>query len=150
MAHAPNLTPAVYIIPMRKNGTEILMARRYNTGYEDGKYSLVAGHVDDGEMPLAAMVREAKEEAGITLDPAHMQYVHTMYREGPQGMRLDIFFTATEWDGDIENMEPHKCDDMSWFPLNAIPENTIPYIRRAIEHMKATQAFSELVLAEAQ
>ncbi len=42
----------------------ILMSLRKDTGYMDGFYSLCAGHVDEGETVLEAMVREAREEIG--------------------------------------------------------------------------------------
>lgn len=35
---------AVYLLLIKEN--QILLLKRANTGYEDGKYSLVAGHMD--------------------------------------------------------------------------------------------------------
>ena len=54
---------ASYLLLVRD--TEVLLSRRFNTGYEDGNYSLPAGHVDKGESVADALVREAKEEIGI-------------------------------------------------------------------------------------
>ena len=57
---------AVYLILIK--GNQILLLKRVNTGYEDGKYSLVAGHMDGNETIKQAMIREAREEAGIAIE----------------------------------------------------------------------------------
>ena len=124
------LIPSVYILPI-KDG-KILLSRRFQTGYEDGQYSLVAGHVDGGETMTQAIIREASEEAGMNIDGSDLKLVLTMHRYCGDHERIDLFFTAQNWQGEIQNMEPNKCDDLSWFPLNNLPENTIPYIRTAI------------------
>jgi 8-oxo-dGTP diphosphatase len=57
--------------------------------------------------------------------------------------RLDFFFEAKQWKGELRNMESEKCDDLSWFPINNLPENTIPYIREAIRCYREGILYSE-------
>lgn len=109
----------------------ILLLRRHNTGYADGQYSVVAGHLDGNEEVKTAMIREAREEAGIEITPAQLQVVGVMHRRANEE-RIDFFLVTTTWAGEILNKEPHKCDELAWYPLNALPQNTIPYIRTAI------------------
>lgn len=123
---------AVHLFLLR-NGDEVLLLRRANTGYEDGSHSVVAGHLDGGEEVVAAAIREAREEAGITLDPADLTVVGVMHRRADDGERIDFFLTATRWRGAVTNAEPHKCDELAWFPLDALPANVIPYVRRALD-----------------
>lgn len=59
----PRFPVAVHIFLLR--GEEVLLFRRCNTGYEDGKLSVVAGHVEPGEALTQAAIRETCEEVGL-------------------------------------------------------------------------------------
>lgn len=131
---------SVYLV-LIKDG-KVLLLRRANTGYEDGKYGLPSGHADGGESGSAATAREAKEEAGIDVDPGDLKFVHCMHRI-QNDERVDFFFAAEKWQGEPKNMEPEKCDDLSWFALDDLPANTIPYIKEAIEHSQKGIYYSQ-------
>lgn len=124
---------AVHLFLLR--GDAVLLLRRFNTGYEDGSYSVVAGHLDGGERVEQATVREAREEVGIDLDPAALEVVGVMHRRADDE-RIDWFLTAREWSGEPSNCEPNKCDELRWSPLDDLPENIIPYVRRALTNYR--------------
>ena len=131
---------SVYLILRRNN--EILFLLRKNTGYCDGLYGLVAGHVDEGEGAITAMVREAKEEAGIEILPDRLKPVHIMHRSEKRN-NVDIFFECSDWRGAICNREPEKCEALQFFSLDALPANSIEYIRRALKDISRGKFFSE-------
>ena len=125
-------------------GGKTLLLRRFNTGWRDGEYSLIAGHLDGGESVARAMVREAKEEGGIDVEENDLKVVHTMHRTNEIGIEYaDFFLTTEKWRGEPMIMEKDKCDDLSWFLLNELPENIIPYIKLALENTRAEVTFSE-------
>ena len=135
-----SIIPSVYALLLK--GDQILLLRRINTGFEDGNYGLVAGHVEADESITAALCREAKEEAGININPNELKFVHFMHRKSSDN-RADFFFVAEKWDGEISNNEPDKCDDLSWFPIDLLPSNTIAYVRHAIECYRKQIIYSE-------
>ena len=122
---------------------KILLQRRFQTGFEDGNYGVPSGHMDGNETPREACARECGEEIGLILKPDDLTVVHTMHRKASKDERIDFFMTASQYEGEVENMEPHKCDDLQWFPLNALPDNTIPYVRKAIEEYQKNVTYSE-------
>ena len=134
------LIPEVYLLLLERD--RILLLRRYRTGYEDGNYGLIAGHVDGNEPASAAMVREASEEAGVTIAPAALELCHVMHRRSDRES-VGFFFRCRRWSGEPYNREPHKCDDLRWFPTAALPGNTIPYVRQAITLSLAGRPYSE-------
>ncbi len=135
------LIVAVYLLFRKED--KILLLRRANTGYADGQYGLVAGHLDAGESLRQAAVREAKEESGVDIDEKNLILKTTMHRKKEEDERVGFFYEPTHWSGELRNIELDKCDDLRWFPLNELPENVIPYIRQAIECYKNGIIYSE-------
>ncbi len=125
------IIPSVYLILTKKD--KILLSRRYKTGYRDGYYSLPAGHLDGNETFKQGLIREAKEEIGTVVETADLELVHTMDRMILGNERADFFFTTKKWQGEPKIMEPEKCDDLSWFNINNLPENMVPYMKQAID-----------------
>lgn len=119
------------------------MQRRFQTGFEDGNYGVPAGHLDGDETAREGCAREIKEEIGIDLNPSDLKVVHVMHRKAALDERIDFFITANEYSGEITNCEPHKCDDLSWFPLDELPDNIVDYVKVAIEHYRRGEAYSE-------
>jgi 8-oxo-dGTP diphosphatase len=134
------LIASIYLI-LIDNG-KVLLLRRFNTGYEDGNYSLPAGHLDDNESLRDGLRREVREEIGIGVDTNVLKLVHVMHRREAD-IRIDFFYTTEAYTGKPFNAEPDRCDEVGWYPLDKLPENTIPYIRQAIEGYKSDSLYSE-------
>jgi len=114
-------------------GNQILLLRRYNTGFRDGEYSVPAGHIDGGESVRAAAAREALEEVAVRIAKEDIVFSSVMHRnEGDE--RVDFFFRVRLWDGEPFNREPDKCDDLRWVDIHALPENMVPYVRTALQN----------------
>lgn len=137
---APNTHVSSYLILKQDN--QILLGLRCNTGYCDGQYGFVSGNVEDKESATQAMVREAYEEAGIILDPADLKVVHILHRQSNR-LNVDIFFECSRWSGDITNCEVDKCEGLSFFPINALPSNTVTYLLDVLEHVSKGRFYSE-------
>jgi 8-oxo-dGTP pyrophosphatase MutT (NUDIX family) len=131
------LVAAVHLLLIREG--RILLLRRANTGYEDGNYSVIAGHLDGDETVYAAIQREACEEAAITIERDDLSMVGVLQRRAAMAgddERIDFFLAASDWSGVIQNAEPQKCDELAWFPLAGLPTNIIPYVRQALDNYR--------------
>jgi ADP-ribose pyrophosphatase YjhB (NUDIX family) len=135
------LIAAVYLVLIQDG--KVLLSRRFNTGYEDGNYSLPAGHLERGESLRQGLIREVREEIATILELEDINLEHVMHRKKKDHERLDFFFTTNHFAGEPKNAEPEKCDELSWFPLDTLPENTVPYVRQAIDCIRRRQSFSE-------
>lgn len=122
---------------------KVLLSRRFNTGYQDGDYGLPSGHVEQGEYSKAAAVREAQEEVGVLIVQNNLSFVHAMHRHCGDHERIEMFFAAEKWEGELVNAEPNKCDEIRWVRIDELPINTIPYIKLALEKFREGILYSE-------
>ncbi len=139
------VVPAAYVFLLRDGlaGPEVLLQLRRGTGYMDGHWAAAAaGHVERGETAYDAAEREAREEVGV--EGLDLQLVTAMQRTGggePIDERIDFFFTSYTWLGEPRIVEPEKCADMRWWPLEALPDPVVPHelaVLRAVRSGTAT------------
>ena len=115
---------------------------RQNTGFADGLYSLASGHVDEGETIKNTMVREAKEEIGITINPEDLDLVHIMQHKS-QNHCIDFYFKCTSYHGIPSNCEPSKCGDVRFFTQDKLPCNLVGNVKQALELISLGLNYSE-------
>lgn len=121
---------------------QVLLLRRFNTGWRDGYFSVPAGHVEAGETIRQAAAREAFEEVGVTIDPDDLDLVHLVHRKS-DSERLSFFFRARAWTPEPVNAEPDKCDALEWHDLDHLPPNMVDYVAQALDEIEAAQPYSE-------
>lgn len=136
---------AAFVALILRKNEKILLIRRSNTGSGDGFYSCAGGGVDGDEPVTHAMIREAYEELGIKLKKENLKIVHIVHSKKRQDAHENIgfFLEATDWDGELQNMEPHKHDDVAWFCINALPENTFPRLIHVLKMLDKKIFYSE-------
>jgi ADP-ribose pyrophosphatase YjhB (NUDIX family) len=134
------LIPEAHLLLFREG--HVLLLKRQNTGYEDGNYSVIAGHIEEGERASGGMIREAREEAGLEIARKDLRLCHIVHRKSAEE-RVSFFFTVERWAGEPSNREPDKCSDLSWFKLSSLPGNMVPYVRQAIENVLCGEVYSE-------
>lgn len=109
------------------NEREILLQLRQNTGYMDNMYDFgCSGHVDKGESYSQALVRETKEELGITIYEKDLKFEAVNHHYDANHVQL--FFSTEKYEGEPYPAEPNECGGLIWANINNLPNNTIPYV----------------------
>ena len=121
----------VHILFIKNN--QILLLLRKNIS-SDGLYSVVAGHLNGGETVTEAVIREAKEEADILVEPEDIEFktVCHSYNKKNQKEIIQFYVICKKWNGEIKNNEPEKCGGLEFFSLKDLPKNMVPYVRVGI------------------
>jgi NAD+ diphosphatase len=110
--HYPHLHPAAIVLVRDKD--RCLLTRK--AGWAPGRYSLVAGFVDNGESLEGAAAREVKEEVGV--DVTDIRYVGS--QNWPFPSQLMIGFVATYAGGELK-VDREELEDARWFSIYALP-----------------------------
>ena len=116
------------------NDDKILVQKRKGFKLWPGYYALPAGHIDEGENQYDALIREAKEELGITINLKDIINCYVVLRRNYfeiDGKRLepyiDYYFEINKFEGISKIMEEDKCDELIWVNINNLPKPFINY-----------------------
>jgi len=126
-----------------KRGSEALFILRSNTGFKDGEYAVPSGHVENDESFTVAACREVFEEVGLKINPEKLSYLLTVQRRSINDTRIDVWFEATEWNGEPKNAEPERHSEITWLDINNLPANIIDYMNFGIQNIKKGYKYGE-------
>lgn len=147
--HFRSLSAVIPIILQKKdNDVQILLHRRKNTGYKDGKWDMAgSGHVDENETAKMAVVRECSEELGIDVKITNISFAHLAHRVNDSGGRTyyDIYFIVNKYDGIPKIMEPDKCSELKWFKINDLPNDIMEIRKVVLDNYRENIQYSEII-----
>lgn len=100
----------IAVAALVRDGLVLLVHRHPSREWYPDCWDLVGGHVETGESPHQAVIRECFEELGVHVhDPLPIP----MTFNDPT---LDVHaFLVTRWDGEPANHAPQEHDDLRWF-----------------------------------
>ena len=85
----------VHLLLINSTG-DVLFGRCQSTGYKDGVRGLPSGHLEAGESVMTALIREAREDIGVTIDDQAVEFAHVMHNSSGGG-QVAFFFVVRNW-----------------------------------------------------
>ena len=133
---------AVYLIIKNKEG-KVLLQRRQGTKLWPGFLALPAGHIDEGENAIDAVIREAKEELSIEITEDGIVDSFVVNRRNKSlKPYFDVYFEISSYQGQIKINEPEKCSELKWCDINNLPNDLVDFEVEAIKKRQQGITFS--------
>jgi ADP-ribose pyrophosphatase YjhB (NUDIX family) len=130
-----------------RNGTSIVMVKHQGDIDPEPFWALPGGRVEVGETSEQAIIREVKEETGLTVNGlAQVAYTVEVHRNEENELGIATIYDITDWSGDFSINDPdNKVLDVAFIPLEqAIVELTkgsyIPMQEPPLAYLKGDAA----------
>lgn len=116
---------------------EVLLGLRQGS-HGAGEWSFPGGHLEFGETIFETARREAKEESGLDIKEFELISVadEMRYLESDGKHYLNIGIKGKYAGGEPTVLEPDKCKEWRWYPLDQLPEKLFQGTELTIKNFK--------------
>ena len=122
---------------MIKDGDKYLLQNRVKKDWQG--YTFTGGHVEPGESIVQSVIREVKEETGLTLKNPHLVGVKQFWVES--GRYIVFLFSATKFTGELRSS--HE-GEVGWFTKEEMKK--INLVNHFFEHLDVFEGdYSEYI-----
>lgn len=91
----------------------------------DGRLCPPGGHVEKGETPTQAIIREIQEELGVSVKQEDLEFACVAARNTSPTEYVAYEFVIRDKDYPFHNAEPEKCSELVWVDMNDLPSEII-------------------------
>jgi len=99
----------------------------------DGWLCPPGGHIEAGETPVQAMIREISEELGAAVSSDDLEFACVAARNTSAGETVAYEFIIRNKNYAFMNAEPEKCSELVRVDLKNLPNDIIPDFKVIIE-----------------
>lgn len=131
-----NSRNAVCVIVHDQNRDQVaLLQCGSRTWFPEPVWSVPGGKAEVGEPLDAAAARELTEETGLIVDVTDLTLAHVIHvKQGwdQKGQFILFVFAASNWTGELQNVEPDKHLQVRWVDITCLPEPLFPTASTAL------------------
>lgn len=115
----------VWLYRSGPSGRQVLLQKRamHLTRRPGWLHASASGHVNVGEQPLDAAIRETQEELGLDLGPADLRFVFMM-QGGPRAESFNHVFVSETGPHTEFNVNKNEVDSIRWYDLSEFDNMT--------------------------
>src|SRR2546425_12375703 len=95
------------------NGDRVLLEKRQHT-HGNGTWGPPSGHIDFGEAPEQAAIRETQEETGVKIDEVKFRVITNDVFEQEHKHYITIWFDANYVSGEAGVRAPQEESEVGW------------------------------------
>jgi 8-oxo-dGTP diphosphatase len=111
---------AIATAALVRDGRILMVHRNPERRWYPDCWDLAGGHIEPGESPAQAVVRECREELGVRIrDPRPIPMAFT-----DRGIEMHAF-VVVDWDGEPVNAAPDEHDQLAWFTPAELAQLTL-------------------------
>jgi 8-oxo-dGTP diphosphatase len=138
-----HLRPKVGVGVVVFNEGKVLLGKRKGA-HGEGEWAAPGGHLEFGESVEECACRELLEETGLKAVSVRLgPWVNDVMENQKHYVTLFVFIDRFE--GELQLLEPDKCEGWEWFSLESLPSPLFPVCQSLIQKigLKQIESFSE-------